>query len=573
MGRQTPTGTTTVQIGPLGTATCLSYDDGVRNILGVPYGRLAKRWTRATLADSWPDNKHDGTKLGPRSHGIASHEASIDNDLAVPVPDHPLIPRPAPSELGCLNLNIALPPLPAGHDPNTLLPVIIYIHGGAFCFGSGGTANNDGAHFAGYSSTQGKPCIYVTINYRLGLGGFLASQVIKDELARDGFAGVGNFALTDQQLAVQWVTRYISHVGGDPGNVTLMGQSAGAASVGHLMLARGAEGDEAPGFQRAVLLSGAVDTIENWPLEMWEKKYQAVLRYFGIENGPDELEQLRRVPEVDVANATEDIDGGQRGVVMNLCADGWFHSPAIFSKEQLLNNPVLTKWTPPKWLKSLMVGDVRQEGLIWRGKLMNRDRGYDWYHNVLSQHVGSDDLATTILAEKYGAKKESPAGSEELSVPLENLCADVLFKIPVINMADKASQAAHSPAVYGYHFDRPSTADNVLKGLAHHSVDNIYGHLNALDIMTPEQAALAHRIADDWLDFAYGEKDPWDKYSQGGERKWMIYEPDDSWRVKSEQEDEAVRGYERMRWMLDESLYEKVYKAACFWLAPNLPYA
>lgn len=64
MGRQTPTGTTTVDIGSLGTATCLSYEDGVRNILGIPYGRLAKRWTRATLADSWPDQKHDGTKLG-----------------------------------------------------------------------------------------------------------------------------------------------------------------------------------------------------------------------------------------------------------------------------------------------------------------------------------------------------------------------------------------------------------------------------------------------------------------------------------------------------------------------------
>lgn len=64
MGRQTPSGTTSVPIGPLGTATCFIYDDGVRNILGVPYGRLAKRWTRATLADSWADSKHDGTKLG-----------------------------------------------------------------------------------------------------------------------------------------------------------------------------------------------------------------------------------------------------------------------------------------------------------------------------------------------------------------------------------------------------------------------------------------------------------------------------------------------------------------------------
>lgn len=514
------------------------------------------------------------TTSSPRSHGIASHEASIDNDLAVPVPDHPLIPRPIPSELGCLNLNIALPPLPAKHDQQKLLPVIVYIHGGAFCFGSGGTANNDGAHFAGYSSTKGRPCIYVTINYRLGLGGFLASQAIKDELVQDGFAGVGNFALTDQQLALQWVAKYIRHVGGDPDNVTLMGQSAGAASIGHLMLARGAEGDEAPGFQSAVLLSGAVDTIYNWPMETCEKKYQAVLRHFGIKNGPNELEELRKIPEVDIANATEEIDGGQRGVVQNICVDDWFHSPALVSQEELLSSPILPKWTPPKWLRRLMVGDVRQEGLIWRGKLTNPKRDYDWYHEVLSKHVGSDDVATVILAQKYGASRESPAGSEDLSVPLENICADLFFKIPTLLMADNASSAANGPAVYGYHFDRPSTADNVLKGLAHHSVDNIYGHLNALDIMTPEQGALARRIADDWLEFAHGEKEPWAPYSSanGQEPKWMIYEPDDSWRVKSESEDEAVRGYERMRWLVEEGLYEKVYKAGTVWTAPDLPY-
>ncbi|KXJ87449.1 Alpha/Beta hydrolase protein, partial [Microdochium bolleyi] len=564
---QTPSGTTTVQIGPLGTASCFAYEDGVRNILGVPYGRLAKRWTRATLADSWQDNKHDGTKLGPRSHGIATHEANIDNDLAVPVPDHPAIPRPKPSELGCLNLNIALPPLPAGRDTQTNpLPVIIYVHGGAFCFGSGGTANNDGAHFAGYSAKRGTPCIYISINYRLGLGGFLASQAIKDELARDGFAGVGNFALTDQQVALQWVQKYIGHLGGDPNNVTLMGQSAGAASIGYLMMARGAEGNEPQGFQRAVMLSGAVGTMENWSMDMCERKYQAVLRHFGIANGPDELDKLRAIPEVEVANATEVIEGAGPGelVIMNATVDGWFHSPQLVSDAELLDSPEsLFRWRAPQWLKSLMIGDVRQEGLIFRGKLMNPERGYAWYRDVLAEHVGGAAVADTILKEKYGAKEDSAAGSAELAGPLTDICGDVFFKIPTIVMADTASRRASGghpagtgPAVYGYHFDRPSTADNVLKGLAHHSVDNIYGHLNALDIMTPEQGELARRVADDWLDFAQGERDPWIRYEgaegdRGDGGRWMVYEPDDTWRVKSESEDEERRGYKRMRWLLD----------------------
>lgn len=60
----TPTGETHVEIEGLGTLKGFSYSNGVRQFCGVPYGRLTKRWTRASLADSWPNRQHDGTKLG-----------------------------------------------------------------------------------------------------------------------------------------------------------------------------------------------------------------------------------------------------------------------------------------------------------------------------------------------------------------------------------------------------------------------------------------------------------------------------------------------------------------------------
>ncbi|HVO58516.1 MAG TPA: carboxylesterase/lipase family protein [Dongiaceae bacterium] len=117
----------------------------------------------------------------------------------------------------CLYLNVWTPRA----ESSANLPVLVWIHGGAFLFGSGAVPVYDGAPMAG------KGAVVVTINYRLGALGFFAHPALE----RDAPGGPANFGLLDQIAALRWVQGNIRQFGGDAHNVTILGQSAGAKSV------------------------------------------------------------------------------------------------------------------------------------------------------------------------------------------------------------------------------------------------------------------------------------------------------------------------------------------------------
>src|SRR5438477_4351549 len=142
-----------------------------------------------------------------------------------------LLPEPVIPGEDCLNLNIWSPDL-----GQAKLPVMVWIHGGAFANGSGAISWYDGSRFA----RDGIVC--VTINYRLGVDGFL---YLDNENA--------NLGLLDQIAALAWVQENIAAFGGDPGNVTIFGESAGGMSVGTLLAMPRAVGL----FRRAIAESGA----------------------------------------------------------------------------------------------------------------------------------------------------------------------------------------------------------------------------------------------------------------------------------------------------------------------------
>jgi len=130
----------------------------------------------------------------------------------------------------CLYLNIWRP---AGAEPQSRLPVMVWIHGGGFVFSSGANPVTDGANLARHG------VIVVSINYRLGRFGWFAHPELTAE-AKDG--PTGNFGLMDQIAALRWVRDHIEAFGGDPANVTIFGVSAGARSVHMLMSAPPAQG-------------------------------------------------------------------------------------------------------------------------------------------------------------------------------------------------------------------------------------------------------------------------------------------------------------------------------------------
>ncbi|MEO8177221.1 MAG: carboxylesterase family protein [Deltaproteobacteria bacterium] len=142
----------------------------------------------------------------------------------------------------CLTLNLWVPAMAPG-NPGAQLPVLVYVHGGAFNSGSGEVLLYDGEELA----QQG--IIVVTLNYRLGVFGFLCHPELSLESSEHSS---GNYGLLDQISALAWVKRNIAAFGGDPGNVTVAGQSAGAAAVHHLTQSPLAQAL----FQRAIAQSG-----------------------------------------------------------------------------------------------------------------------------------------------------------------------------------------------------------------------------------------------------------------------------------------------------------------------------
>ncbi|MDR1557554.1 MAG: carboxylesterase family protein [Tannerellaceae bacterium] len=151
-----------------------------------------------------------------------------------------LIPGDPISE-DCLYLNVWTP----ARTDKDKLPVIVWIHGGGFTGGSGTVPLYDGEGMAR------KGVVFVTINYRLGIFGFLAHPELSAE-AENGVSG--NYGILDQIAALQWVRENITAFGGDPGRVTIAGQSAGAMSVNMLVVSPLAKGL----FSGAIAQSGGM---------------------------------------------------------------------------------------------------------------------------------------------------------------------------------------------------------------------------------------------------------------------------------------------------------------------------
>jgi para-nitrobenzyl esterase len=199
-----------------------STADGVTAFKGIPFA--APPFGEARFAPPRPPARWDGVRDAVEFGPTAPHPGYVPPyDLLLP---DPIIPGE-----DCLNLNVWTP-----GTGGCGLPVMVWIHGGAFVNGSGAVPTYDGTRFA----RDG--VVLVTVNYRLGVDGFLFFE-----------DGANNRGLLDQLAALEWVQENIAGFGGDPGNVTVFGESAGAMSIASLLACPRSAGL----FGRAILQSGA----------------------------------------------------------------------------------------------------------------------------------------------------------------------------------------------------------------------------------------------------------------------------------------------------------------------------
>ena len=272
-----------------------SRRDGVDAFLGIPYADDTggqNRWRAPKPPVKW---------TGARDTSDFGADCQQDPPY-VPPGGSPwsaeYFPTKAMSE-NCLFVNVWRP----AERQDAKLPVMVWIHGGGFSGGSGSVPLYDGASLAA------RGIIVVTLNYRVGVFGFLAHPALTKEAGSSG-----NYGLMDQIAALRWVRDNITNFGGDPARVTVAGQSAGAASVHALLASPQAEGL----FVRAIAQSGSGMGIPMLHL----KDAEALGEKLAVAAGADTIEALRQMPADAVAKAARAPALGPPGIRFSPIVEG-----------------------------------------------------------------------------------------------------------------------------------------------------------------------------------------------------------------------------------------------------------
>jgi len=392
----------------------------------------------------------------------------------------------------CLNLNVWTP-----HPSRDRLPVMVWIHGGAFHRGSGALATYDGGRFA----RDGVVC--VTINYRLGADGFLYLG-----------EGIANRGLLDQIAALEWVQENIKAFGGDPARVTIFGESAGAFSVATLLSMPRAQGL----FQQGIAQSGAAQHTSSVPTA------QMIGRNLAEKLGvAPTMTSIGAVPLERLVAAQAELsmelalrpDPARWGEV---ATNGMMFEPVVDG--EVVPAPPIERIVAGAGADvDLMVGTTTEE---WRFFLVP---------GGAIDLVTDDRLVTT--ARVMGLDVERALRVYRTSRPqatpgdlLGALITDWFFRIPAIRLAEAHARNGGSPYVYEFAWRSPLF--NGRFGAAHAvEIGFVFDNLGREGAMTlagdaPPQA-LADAMHRAWVAFATSGAPGWSPYD-ADERSVMRFD-------------------------------------------------
>jgi len=421
-------------------------DGQVRAFLGIPYaappvGDL--RWRAPQPPVGWTGTL-DATKPGNqcaqstiRDQGVAGSE-------------------------NCLFLNIYAPETPA-----KALPVMVWIHGGTFLVGSG-------AQYDGHELAERGHLIVVTINYRLGPFGFLANRILE---GADPGQLSGNYGLLDQQAALRWVKDNIEPFGGDPGRVTVAGESAGAISIGLQLVSPAAAGL----FARAILESGPFLHLPT--LGQTQKRGDQFAAKLGCSGA---AECLRSKSTAEVLNAIP-------ASPISVGTPVWF---PVVDGHLIPSQPVDAVAAGHLNRVPLINGSNRDEGTVFAafgGKALSPQE----FTAAMESRFGGNAprvLAAYPLADYPSTTQAQAAGF-----------GDVFFSCRILKAGELLS--AWVP-VYQYEFDDPN-APNVFVphppfpfGAYHGSeIQYVLGSVLTKTVATPAQRSLAESMMRYWINF------------------------------------------------------------------------
>ena len=440
----------TIKNGTLiGTST---EEDGILSFKGVPYAQPPVgdlRWKAPLSPKNWI-GELDATKYATKAWAASVYGGTIDQ-----------------SELSedCLYLNIWTPSLEKSN-----LPVMVFIHGGGFQFGTG----SDDAHNG--TSIAKKDVILITINYRLGIFGYLSLPEL-DEESHGQKSGM--YGILDQIAALRWIKENISAFGGDSNNVTIFGESAGAHSVGILMASPLAKGL----FHKAIGQSGAFWESENGTMKSKkdaEKLGKTLLKKLNVKT----LTELRKIAPMDLMNASPwsiELDPSIANFSPNV--DGYVLPSSPY--EQFLKG--LQNDVP------LLVGWNADEGKMFWGRSI-KSKTIEEYRKTISNIFGKEHVERFL--ELYPV-----LSNNEISNSENILNGDQIISFQTWSWANIQRETGLS-AVYVYYFNPCSKYTPI----AIHTADvaYVFGILpDKNHIMpSPEDWNLSETIQSYWTNFA-----------------------------------------------------------------------
>jgi para-nitrobenzyl esterase len=440
---------------------------GVRAFLGIPYaqpplGEL--RWQPPQPVAHWTGVRtalEHGSPCPQQDAGWNKRDAALGAE-------------------DCLHLNVWAPAKGGNYA------VMVYLHGGSNVAGSAAEGLNTGVAMVAHG------VVLVTVDYRLGIFGFLRSPELDAESPRHTS---GDYGLMDQIAALEWVRRNIAAFGGDPAKVMLFGQSAGSVDTGLLMASPRARGL----FSRALEESGQVAGLMPTATKVEsEQAWAPVVKQLG-----GTLAAMRAAPLAEVMRADADAPKPPAEAF-------WGHRGASIDGWTLTELPAKTFADGREAPVPLVIGVNVQE-------IVPRGMSASWLDHLMTANVGADD------AKKLEAIYAAPGADPLLGDMGARYLTDRDFRCPAVQVA--AWHASHGFPTYAYQFDRPDPGQKT----ARHSSELMYVFGYLPESATADDKAMGEAMESYWTTFAKtgspagGPDAPaWPRYSDAS-RKYLEF--------------------------------------------------